>query len=330
MKLKKLNRFELPFSALGYGCWGISGGHSWSMSDDQQSIATIHTAIEGGVNFFDVAPVYGLGHAESVLGQALKGKQRESLIIASKCGLVWNDANEVSNNLSTDSLMAEIDQSLARLGVEYLDLYQIHWPNSEYPLEEILQALEAIKASGKVRHLGVSNFSLAMLTEACELSAIDSFQGLYNMLERNPESYHGIGLDYRSEAEILPYCQQHGLAFFPYSPLMQGLLGGQFDASQLHENDVRMNNPKLRGEQLKKYLEIVATLQQFAAELGKPLSELAINWLADQDAVTSVIAGAATPEQVQANLKAMAWELSAADRQALELRLQPYKAEGLL
>jgi len=330
MKFKTLNRFDQPFSALGYGCWGISGGNSWSRSDDQQAIDTIHAAIDGGINFFDVAPVYGLGHAESVLGQALQGKDRASLIIASKCGLVWDADNNVSNNLSADSLLTEIDQSLARLGTDYLDLYQIHWPNAEYPLQETLSALEQIKASGKVRHLGVSNFSLALLKQASELGVIDSFQGLYNMLERNPEFYHFIDLDYRSEAEILPFCAQNGMAFFPYSPLMQGLLGGRFDASRLHSDDVRNHNPKLKGELLPKYLQIVDTLSAFAAELGKPLNELAINWLADQPTVTSVIAGAGSVAHVEANLKAMQWTLSSSDREALELRLQPYKAEGLL
>ncbi|RCU51020.1 aldo/keto reductase [Corallincola luteus] len=331
MKFKQPKRLNRAVSALGYGCWGISGGDSWTGGSDKNAIQAIHAAIAGGINFFDVAPVYGLGHAETILGKALQGKARQDLIIASKCGLVWDKNNNVSNDLSAASLLKEIDDSLTRIGTDYLDIYQIHWPSADQPLPQTLETLQAIQASGKVRHLGVSNFSLAELEQADTLAPICSYQGLYNMLERNPEYYHFIALSYRTEQQILPYCTQQGLAFFPYSPLMQGLLSGHFDVdAPLHENDVRRHNPKLQGELLPKYMQIINVLQEFAGALGKPLNELAINWLADQPAVTSVIAGALNAEQVEANLNAMTWELTDYDRQALEQLLSPYQQEGLL
>ena len=207
----------LSFSAVGFGCWGISGGDVWNGTTDAESIRTVQTAVDLGINLFDVAPVYGLGHAEEILGQALKGRRHE-VIIASKCGLVWDEAKNVTLNLKKASLMQEIDDSLRRLQTGYIDIYQMHWADPDTPEEESMEALEAIKASDKIRHIGVTNFSLDRTKRCMSAGTITSHQGLYNLLEHNPTHYHNIPLEYRTADEVLPFCTENSLAFFPYNP----------------------------------------------------------------------------------------------------------------
>ena len=220
METKRVRAMDETFSVVGYGCWGISGGDVWNKTTDRDSIRAVQAAVDHGVTFFDVAPVYGFGHAETILGQALGGR-REDVLIATKCGLVWDDQGRITNDLSADNIFHEIDQSLRRLGVDYVDIYQMHWPDPATPIEESMDALLRIKDSGKIRHIGVSNFPVALTEEARRLGEIVSYQGLYNMLERNPESYHNIPLEYQTEKEVLSYCREQGLAFFPYSPLFR-------------------------------------------------------------------------------------------------------------
>jgi len=225
MKFKEVKSIpEVRFSVVGFGCWAASGPDAWNNSTDENSILAIQKAYDLGVNFFDVAPVYGLGHAESVLGKALKSLDRSSYLIASKCGLVWGEDKDVSVNLSKESIFKEIDESLQRLQTDYIDIYQIHWPDPDTDILETMEALAELKASGKIRHIGVTNFSLEELEKARTVAPVVSFQGLYNMLEHNPSHYHTIPLAYQVKNEVLPYCSQNSLAFFPYSPLMQGLL----------------------------------------------------------------------------------------------------------
>ncbi len=324
MKFKKVNLIGEEFSAVGFGCWGISGGDVWNKTIDRNSIEAIHAALDLDVNFFDVAPVYGLGHAEQILGQALKGK-RHDVIIASKCGLVWDDRKRVTNNLTTKSIHWEIDQSLRRLNTDYVDIYQIHWPDPNTTIEETMEALERIRESGKIRYIGVSNFSLELTQHALKVAAVVSHQGLYNMLERNPTSYHSIPLTYQVENEILPLCQEKGMAFFPYSPIFQGLLTDSFQVEEnFDENDVRSANPKLNGELFKQYFEIVQKVKEYAHTIDKPLSQVAINWLIKHDAVTSVICGAQNVQHVQENVGSVEWELTDDMLECIEKILEPY------
>ena len=330
MKMKHIPAISEPISAVGFGCWATGGGDIWNNTTDQESIVTIQRAVELGINFFDVAPVYGLGHAETILGEALKGR-REKVLIATKCGLVWDTAKHVTINLTEASLWQEVDASLQRLQTDYIDLYQIHWPSPNTPIAETMQALERIKESGKIRYIGVSNFSRVLTEEAMRYGTVASFQGLYNMLERNPDEYHSIPLNYRTESEILPFCQAHGLAFLPYSPIMQGLLTDSFQASgNFDQADVRKENPKLNGELFKKYFAISQKLRTFARQLGKPLSQVAINWLIKQEAVTSVITGAQTIAHIEENAASASWQLTDEMMLELEAILRPYKEEGLL
>lgn len=312
MKFKKVNKMDMNISALGFGCWGASGEPSWGGHTDAEQIRAIQTAIDGGINFFDVAPVYGLGYAEEILGKATEGK-RNSIYIATKCGLPWDDQKNVRNDVRKDVILKEIDESLTRLGTDYVDLYQVHWPTADgVAIEETMSALNEVLKTGKARYVGLTNFSIADAKEAQKYVEISSMQGLYNMIEKNPESYHNIPLQYRVEKEVLPYVQEEGMAFLPYSPLFQGLLSGSFDPNKTFKaGDVRNSNPKLVGDLYQKHYALIEKLNAFAKALGKPLNEVTINWLVEQQAVTSIIAGVKNEEQVKNNLKALEWTLEA-------------------
>jgi aryl-alcohol dehydrogenase-like predicted oxidoreductase len=323
MKTKTVAKIDEALSAVGVGCWAIGG--DWNNTTDQSSIEAVQRAIDLGINLFDVAPVYGFGHAEEVLGKALKGS-RQKVLIASKCGLVWDAQRNITNDLTAKNVRREIDDSLRRLNTDYIDIYQLHWPDPNTSIEETMEALHAIKEAGKIRYIGVSNFSVELTKQAMEFGTVVSYQGLYNMLERNPQSYHDIPLVYRAQEEILPFCQKYGLAFFPYSPLFQGLLAGKFKASgNFDDSDMRASNPNLKGERFQFYLEIVEKLKGFAQEIGKPLSQIAINWLIKQDAVTSVICGVRNIHHVEGNVTSVEWELTDEMMTQIEEILAPYQ-----
>lgn len=307
MKYKKVDKIDEKLSVIGFGSWGISGPEFWEGTSDESSIRTIHRAIEYGVNFFDVAPVYGFGHAEEVLGKAVKGF-RNQVFIATKCGLIWDDEKRITNNLKPESIFKEIEDSLRRLQTDYIDLYQLHWPDPNTDIEETMDAMLELKKSGKIRYIGLSNFSIAEAKRAMQKAEISSMQGLYNMLERNAESYHNIPLEYRTESEILPFCIENGLAFFPYSPLLQGLLTGKFTGNESFE-DVRAANPNLSGERFKKFINVVKRLNVIADKINKPLSQIALNWLIRNEAVTSVIAGAQNVQHLEENIGVVTWEM---------------------
>lgn len=320
----------LSFSTVGFGCWGISGGSSWNGTTDAESIRTVRTAVDLGVTFFDVAPVYGFGHAEEVLGEALAGR-RDSVLIGSKCGLVWDHDGVIRNDLSPASLAREIDDSLRRLGADHLDIYQMHWPDPATPLDDTMEALVRIKDAGKIRHIGVTNFSVEQTAQCRAIAPVASYQGLYNLLEHDPVNYHAIPLEYRTRSEIIPMVTREGMAFFPYSPLFQGLLTDSFTSSgNFDEHDVRAANPKLNGEVFDAYFEAAEQLRAFAAEIGHPLSHLAINWLASQESVTSVIAGGQMPGHVTQNTEAVSWDLTVEMVERVDAVLAPYKERNLL
>ncbi len=308
MRYKRAEGMDQEVSAVGFGTWSISG--QWSRTDDREAVRAVHAAADGGVNLFDTAPIYGFGHSEEVLGRALKEMGgRDRLFIASKAGLRWNGKGKVRNDLSRGSLCQEIDEILGRLGSDYLDLWQIHWPAEKVPLEETLGTMEEIRQKGKVRYLGVCNFSLERLGRAEELAPVASYQGLYNMLEQNADHYHSIDLEYRTRREILPHTGAAGQMFLPYSPLMQGLLTGSWAEGSLpferggsgRAEDVRAESPEFQPERLGGHLAKVEELKGVAADLGWPMVHLALAWLTDQPEVTSVIAGGRTAEHARSN-----------------------------
>ena len=204
MIYKKVRLIEDQISALAIGCWNFGG--DWDSSNDDNTREIVHAAIANGINFFDVAPVYGWYHSEEVLGKILEeGGLRNKVIIASKAGLLWDENHKTRNNLSRASLMEEIDGSLKRLRTDHIDIYQMHWPDHNVPIEETAQALADIKKAGKIRYVGLSNFSQADVEKFQKIVPVECQQGLYNMLERNTPSYHGIPLEYKTEDEMLAW-----------------------------------------------------------------------------------------------------------------------------
>jgi aryl-alcohol dehydrogenase-like predicted oxidoreductase len=331
MKMKTAPLIDAAISAIGFGCWAAGGSKVWSDSDDVQSQRAICRAVERGVNFFDVAPIYGAGHAEKLLAKAL-GTRRSSVLIATKVGIPWDEPKGCRIDLSPHSVMNEIDLSLARLRTDYVDIYQLHWPDPATPIEATMEALVRIQHAGKIRAIGISNHPLPLVERARKIAPVVSFQGLYNMLERNPKYYHKMKLEYRTESEILPYCKAQGMAFFPYSPLLQGLLTNGFRTPQggYARGDVRADNPKLNGPLGESYAAIARQLQNFAREIGRPLNQIAINWLVARPEVISVIAGAQNERQADENTDAVDWELDEKQQQRIEEILRPYFADGTI
>lgn len=325
MVYKKVKRIAEEISAIGIGCWNMGG--DWDSSEENTSIRMIHAAIDQGINFFDVAPVYGWGVSERILGKALKEDGlRNKVLIASKGGLLWNEKHQTQNNLSRDSLLKEIDDTLARLQTDHVDIYQMHWPDPNEPLEETAEALNIMKKAGKIRYVGLSNFSQADVEQMMEYISVDCQQGLYNMLERNPGSYHGIPLEYRTEKEVFPNVRKYGQAFLPYSPLFQGLLAGRFlDGLTISERDIRNENPKLTGEAFKVYQDGARKLKAYADEIGRPMNEMALNWLRQKEEITSIIGGASSVEQLEKNLRCISWDLTGEELEAIGKILKPFK-----
>lgn len=309
MNYKEFNKIGQPLSVIGLGTWQFAGKNDWPNFNKAQAVAIIHEAIERGINFIDTAPVYGLGHSELVVGEALKGK-RDKVFLATKCGLAWDDQNRVTNNLTRQGLFKEIDESLQRLKVDHIDLYQVHWPDPNTDIRETMEALATIKEQGKIKHIGVSNYSIDMMKEAMAITEIVSHQGLYNMLEGNAESYHGIPLQYRVEESLLPFLTENEQFFLPYSPLMQGLLAGKTSFPK----GAASNNPALQGEKLNANL---AKVKKITDEINRPIQEIALNWLIAQQQVGPIIAGCSSPDQLLNNLKCLEWSLTADEIQLI-------------
>lgn len=325
MLYKTVGRIKEKISAIGIGCWGFGG--DWDTSNDRNADAIIRTSIELGINLFDVAPVYGWNHSERVLGKTLKDSGlRHQVIIASKCGLTWGDDHVTANDLTKENLFREIDGSLERLQTDYIDIWQLHWPDPSTPIEETCEALSEIKKSGKIRYIGLSNFAQADMEVFDRLVGVDAQQGLYNMFERNAASYHNIPLKYRTEDEMLPNVRARGQAFLPYSPMFQGLLAGRFTRSRtFSQTDIRNENPKLSGELYQKYFDGYEKLKSLADEIGHPTNEIAVNWLRQKPEVTSIIGGASCVEQVRQNIAALDWSIDDETMERIGEILEPYR-----
>jgi len=325
MIYKKVKRIDEQISALGVGCWNFGG--DWDSSEDNNSNNIIHAAIDLGVNLFDVAPVYGWYHSDKVLGKALQGGLRQKVVIASKCGLLWDENHKTRNCLTKKSILEEIDGSLRRLRTDYIDIYQLHWPDHNTPIEETAEVLAEIKKAGKIRHIGLSNFAQADVEKFMTMVEVDEQQGLYNMFERNTDSYHGIPLEYKTEKEVFPNVKKWGQAFLPYSPLFQGLLAGRFlDGVGLSAKDIRLQNPKFASaEAFEPYRQVALKLKAFADELGKPMNEVSLNWTRQKEEVTSIIGGASSIAQLEKNVKCTEWDLSAEELAKIDEIIAPFE-----
>jgi aryl-alcohol dehydrogenase-like predicted oxidoreductase len=305
MRTRKLGKTDLELTVIGLGTWAIGGPwqYSWGPQDDEASIRTILAAIEAGVNWIDTAPIYGCGHSEEVVGRALKQMSRKPLI-ATKCSLLWNDKREKISCLDRDSVIKECEDSLKRLGVEVIDLYQMHWPQPEEQIEEGWDAMASLVRQGKVRHIGVSNFNVAQLQRIAGIHPVASLQPPYSMLHRDIEK------------EILPYCGKNKIGVVVYSPMQKGLLTGQFSKAHMQTlapDDHRHIDPDFHGEKFERNLKIVEALRPIAERNRKTLAQLAIAWVLQRDEVTAAIVGARKQKQVQETVQAGDWVLSKDD-----------------
>jgi aryl-alcohol dehydrogenase-like predicted oxidoreductase len=294
MEKRKLGKNGPNLSVLGLGTWVMGGPwrYGWGPQDDKESIATIHKAIDNGINWIDTAAVYGLGHAERVVARAL-AKKRDKVFIATKCGLVWQkEIKKRPHNLTRTSIRREIEDSLQRLKTDYIDLYQLHSPDPETPVEESWSEMLALQKEGKVRWIGVSNFNMQLMKRCLKLGHVDSLQPVYNLLNRDIEN------------EIVPFCHQNGIGIISYSPLASGLLSGKFDREKLAINDWRSKDTDFKGEALKKKLGYVEKLNSIAKEQNTTVGNLAIAWVLQHPEISSTILGVRNRQQLNKNIKA--------------------------
>lgn len=303
MRTRTLGYSDLNLTTVGFGAWAIGGGgyaYGWGPQDDKQSIETIHKALEMGINWIDTAAVYGLGRSERVVAEAVKG-QRDKVIIATKCGLKWDKKGEIYGHLKADSIRKELEDSLSRLQTDYIDLYQIHWPNPDKDIEEAWEVVAKAIQDGKVRYGGVSNFDVGQMKRVLKTHRITSLQPPYSMLRR------------AIEKEIMPFCGEQNIGIICYSPMLNGLLTGKVTKEwidNLPDEDWRKTKSvEFREPNLSVNIEFVDKLTALAADHGKKPGQLAIAWTLRNPEVTSAIVGARKPSQVVENAAAGDWEL---------------------
>lgn len=259
----------------------------WGGADDEAAIATIHRALDSGITLIDTAPAYGQGHSEEVVGRALKGR-RDRVTIATKVGLEWNEHGEVRRNASAARIQKEIGDSLRRLQTEYVDIYQVHWPDPAIPMDETAKAMLALYDAGKIRAIGVSNFSPAQMDAFTKSAKLQTVQPPYNLFER------------AAERDVLPYAISHGLTSLTYGALCRGLLSGKMrENTTFTGDDLRRTDPKFQAPRFAQYLRAVEHLDELArARYGKRVLHLALRWLLDQPGVSVALWGARRPDQV--------------------------------
>jgi aryl-alcohol dehydrogenase-like predicted oxidoreductase len=302
MQFKRLGRTDLELSRVGLGTWAMGGGDwsfAWGPQDDQRSIETIHAALDQGINWIDTAPVYGLGHSEEVVGRAIAGLQ-DRPIIATKCGRHWDSERRIYGDLTADSIIQEVDDSLRRLGIEVIDLYQIHWPDPSDSIEEGWSAIGTLIDSGKVRYGGVSNFSVQQMERVHRLHPIASLQPPYSMLRREVED------------GTLAFCAEHEIGVVAYSPMQKGLLTGKVTTAwvdSLPDDDHRRRDPQFLLPELDANLDLVDDLKHIAEEMGHTMAQLAIAWALRRPEVTAAIVGGRRPEQIEETASAGDWTL---------------------
>src|ERR1700704_1156187 len=281
---------QLRVARVGLGTWAM-GGWMWGGTDERESVATIRAALEQGINLIDTAPVYGFGVSEEMVGQALgTAGLRAQAVIASKVGLEWRDG-KVYRNATRDRIMREIDESLRRLRTDHIDIYQVHWPDPLVPIEETAEAMRTLYDQGKIRAIGVSNFSVAQMERFRGVAPLHVLQSPYNLFER------------AIEAEILPYCRTNNIATLGYGALCRGLLSGRMRGDTTFEgDDLRRNDPKFQPPRFAQYLTAVRKLDELAqAHFQRRVIQLAVRWMLDQG-ISVALWGGRHPDQLQAAL----------------------------
>ena len=303
-------RTDLAITRVGFGAWAIGGAgwsFGWGSQDDEESAAAIRRAIEGGVNWLDTAAVYGLGHSEEVVGRTLADyPDTDRPYVFTKCGMVWDPGETTPRRQATpESIRREVDDSLRRLRLDRIDLYQVHWPpDGDVPLERYWQAMLDLVAAGKVRAVGLSNHDVKQLEAAEALGHVDSLQPPYSAIDRD------------AAADLIPWCAEHETAVIVYSPMQSGLLTGAFDeerAANLPDDDWRSRSEDFTGDGLRRNLALADALRPLAERHGVPLPAVAVAWTLATKGVTGAIVGARRPEQVTGWLPAASLQLTGAD-----------------
>jgi aryl-alcohol dehydrogenase-like predicted oxidoreductase len=309
MQTRKLGNSDLHITPVGYGAWAIGGSgwqFAWGSQDDNDSIDAIHRALELGVNWIDTAAVYGLGHSEEVVARALKSWSGPRPYVFTKCGLRWDDDGNVRKVLTADSIRHEVEDSLRRLAVEVIDLYQIHWPPDpdSAELEEGWSTLASLQRQGKVRWIGVSNFNVQQLRRAQAVASVTSLQPRYSLVHREAED------------QVLPHCRRENIGVIVYSPMASGLLTGAMTrerAAKLSKEDWRRTHPDFIEPNLSRNLALVERLHQIARRHNRSTGEVAIAWTLHNAAVTGAIVGARNAHQAEGVMRAGEFRLTDED-----------------
>lgn len=318
METKKLGFSDMDFTRMGMGTWAIGGEdwqYGWGSQDKKDSIAAINASLDKGINWIDTAPAYGLGEAEVIVGEIIKDLSQKPYI-ATKCGLVWNNERKIYPCLSEKSIIDELDASLKRLGVDVIDLYQIHWPMPAKDIEMAWDVIAKCVKAGKIRYAGVSNFNLEQLEKIMPIMKPVSLQPPYSMLER-----------WVDEKGVLDYCLQNDIGVIPYSPMQKGLLTGKFDMERynaLAPNDHRKNDFHFQIEVFKLNLELVEKLKVFAAKYNVNMANFAVSWVLNNKAVTAAIVGARNENQANANASFSFIDIDGSDMDAIDVLLNEH------
>jgi aryl-alcohol dehydrogenase-like predicted oxidoreductase len=295
---------QLKVSRVALGTWAM-GGWMWGGTDRRESIATIRAALHQGINLIDTAPVYGFGVSEEIVGEALEGVRGQA-VIATKVGLEWHDG-KIHRNASRARIMQEVDDSLRRLRTDYIDIYQVHWPDPEVPVEETAEAMRSLYEAGKIGAIGVSNFSVPEMERFRQVAPLHVLQPPYNLFER------------AIETDILPYARANHIATLGYGALCRGLLSGRMRSDTAFDgDDLRRVDPKFQPPRFGQYLDAVRQLDAFAQRrFGRRVIELAVRWMLDQG-ISVALWGARRPDQVEAALGVAGWHLQDSDREQIE------------
>src|ERR1700674_3235322 len=299
MELSEIPGTSLKVSRVAIGTWAI-GGWMWGGTDEAESVSTIRAALEHGINIIDTAPVYGFGRSEEIVGKAIaESNLRSRVSIATKVGLEWADG-KVFRNASRARIQQEIEDSLRRLRTDHIDIYQVHWPDPLVPVEETAEAMHALFKQGKIRAIGVSNFSVLQMERFRRVAPLHVLQPPYNLFERGIES------------DLLPYCRQHKIATLGYGALCRGLLSGRMKADTVFEgDDLRRADPKFLKPRFAQYVAAVQKLDRLAQQrFGKRVIHLAVRWMLDQG-ITTALWGARHPDQLGPANEVTGWRLDA-------------------
>jgi aryl-alcohol dehydrogenase-like predicted oxidoreductase len=313
MESRQFGRTEVSVSPITLGSWPMSGDR-YGRIDDREAINTIHRAMDQGITSFDTAPGYGSGHAEETLGAALVGR-RDRAVVTTKCGIVSRDSRtgQPGRNATRASILQEIDDSLRRLRTDHVDVYLVHWPDPNTPLEETMATMDQIQRAGKTRLVGVSNFDVALLEQCRKLRSIDVLQVGYNLFDR------------RMEREVFPYCREHGIGVMAYGSLAYGLLTGAFSEDTTFEetdwrsNGVAFGQPILGGDNFRHNVSLVRRLRdEVAVPNGLTVAQVALAWVVRNPTVTTAMVGARVPAEIEENVGAANVSLSESDVAQIE------------